>query len=51
MIRVAFQMKLKPAFEAEYQRRHDAHPATDCKEFAFAPAAPGTVRTRTGAGE
>jgi hypothetical protein len=37
MIRVAFQMKLKPGF--------------NCKEFAFAPAAPGTLRTRTGAGE
>ena len=24
MIRVAFKMKLKPGFEAEYQRRHDA---------------------------
>jgi L-rhamnose mutarotase len=24
MIRVAFTMRLKPGFEAEYQRRHDA---------------------------
>ncbi len=24
MMRVAFKMKLKPGFEAEYQRRHDA---------------------------